>query len=143
MTTQTTRIVAPDELEQFLAGRPSLLVHVASPEHYARAHIAGAVNVAPASLVCGIQPATGRLPDAPSLQALAAHIGYDPALTIVAYDDEGGGRPGEHCDCLPKMASNSTVVSSRSSGMVRDWTDPAQLLWPRPVQVVPQQTDTG
>ena len=71
-----------------------LFVHVAEPQAFYDAHIPDAVHVAPGELVCGIPPATGRLPSEAQLNDLFARIGYDPARRIIAYDDEGGGWAG-------------------------------------------------
>ena len=71
-----------------------LIVDVCAPERFARAHIPGAVHVAPAELVAGTLPATGRMPDRDSLAALFSRLGLTPATTVVACDDEGGGWAG-------------------------------------------------
>ena len=61
---------------------------------YRAARVPGAVLVEPRELVCGIPPATGRLPGLERLTALFSRIGYRPDLDIVACDDEGGGWAG-------------------------------------------------
>ena len=88
-------ILEPAELAARLEqSSDTLLIHVASADAYAAAHIAGAVHVAPGELVSGIRPATGQLPDDARLEALFSRIGYRPDATIVVYDDEGGGWAG-------------------------------------------------
>ncbi|MGA1370261.1 MAG: rhodanese-like domain-containing protein [Pseudomonadales bacterium] len=84
------------EPEQLLAGFPAdrLVVHVASAEAYAAAHVPGAVLVEPGELVAGTPPAPGRLPTLERLTALFGRIGYQPDREIVVYDDEGGGWAG-------------------------------------------------
>ena len=67
---------------------------MAEPASYMAAHVPGAVLVEPRELVCGIPPATGRLPGMEQLTALFSRIGYRPDLDIVACDDEGGGWAG-------------------------------------------------
>jgi thiosulfate/3-mercaptopyruvate sulfurtransferase len=71
-----------------------LLVHVAQADHYAAAHIDGARLVTPAELVCGIPPASGRLPERAQIESMLGRIGYRPDIEIVVYDDEGGGWAG-------------------------------------------------
>ncbi len=71
-----------------------LVVHVAEASAFAAGHIPGSVHVAPAELVGGAPPATGRLPDLERLNELFGRLGYRPELEIVAYDDEGGGWAG-------------------------------------------------
>ena len=71
-----------------------LLVQVAEPASFRAAHVPGAVLVEPRDLVCGIPPATGRLPPHAQLSALFSRIGYRRNMEIVACDDEGGGWAG-------------------------------------------------
>lgn len=82
------------EAGEFEPGAEVLLVHVAEPAAFAVGHVPGAVHVAPAELICGVPPATGRLPSKERLNALFSRLGYRPDLDICAYDDEGGGWAG-------------------------------------------------
>lgn len=84
-------LVEPHEVDP---NDDQLIVHVAEPQAFDHAHIPNAVHVAPGELVCGIPPATGRLPSEAQLNALFARIGYHPERRIIAYDDEGGGWAG-------------------------------------------------
>jgi thiosulfate/3-mercaptopyruvate sulfurtransferase len=89
------RLLEPEQLDaEYGSDARALLVHVASAPAYATGHIAGAVHVAPAELVSGEKPATGKLPERGRLEALFARIGYRPDARIVVYDDEGGGWAG-------------------------------------------------
>lgn len=87
-------IVEPDRLEDVLGHVELMLVDVSQPRTYSEVHIPGAVHVNPAELVCGIQPATGKLPSREQLNQLFSRIGYSPDKHIVVYDDEGGGWAG-------------------------------------------------
>ena len=82
------------EAEAFEPESSLLMVYVAEAPVFAAGHIPGSVHVAPAELVGGIAPATGRLPDPARLNGLFGRLGYRPDLNIVAYDDEGGGWAG-------------------------------------------------
>jgi thiosulfate/3-mercaptopyruvate sulfurtransferase len=87
------RLLEPEQLAR--ATRQNLLlIHVGDAAAYHQAHLPGAVLVEPRSMVSGIPPAPGRLPDQARLEALFAGIGYRPDQHIVAYDDEGGGWAG-------------------------------------------------
>jgi thiosulfate/3-mercaptopyruvate sulfurtransferase len=78
-----------------VAGDPGiLLIHVAEPAAYQRAHLPGAQPVTPRALVSGTPPAPGRLPDQARLEALFSGLGYRPEQHVVVYDDEGGGWAG-------------------------------------------------
>ena len=87
-------ILEPQDLQQMLESNTVCLIQVTSNAVFSQAHIQGAIGVEPQELVCGIPPATGRLPDRDHLQMLFARIGYRPDLNYVLYDDEGGGWAG-------------------------------------------------
>ncbi|MYA17589.1 MAG: hypothetical protein F4Z28_12940, partial [Gammaproteobacteria bacterium] len=74
--------------------RALLVAQVTSPGAYAAGHVPGAVHIAPADLVSGIPPATGRLPDAGALTTLFRRIGYTHDMEVISLDDEGGGWAG-------------------------------------------------
>ncbi len=88
---QQARLIEAGDLKLDEAG---LIVQVVEPASYRAAHLPGAILVEPRELVCGIAPATGRLPGQEQLTALFSRIGYRPDLDIVACDDEGGGWAG-------------------------------------------------
>jgi thiosulfate/3-mercaptopyruvate sulfurtransferase len=91
-------VIEPEALTARLANKSMddklLLVQVTSAQVYEQAHIAGAVLVTPQALVCGVAPATGKLPEKPALDQLFSSIGYRGDEHIVVYDDEGGGWAG-------------------------------------------------
>ncbi len=88
------RIIEANELLKLPPDPDRLLVQVTSPEVYANAHLPGAVLVTPPELVCGVPPATGKLPSPDQLTQLFTRLGYREDLEIVVYDDEGGGWAG-------------------------------------------------
>ena len=87
-------IIEPETLSGVLTDPQLLIIDVSQPATYDQAHVPGAIHVAPSELVCGIPPATGKLPTADTLTALFSRIGYTPDKHIVVYDDEGGGWAG-------------------------------------------------
>ena len=90
-----TAVELADRLARPERDRRTLLVaQVTSPSAYAAGHVPGAVHVAPAELVSGIPPATGRLPDAGALTTLFRRIGYTHGMEVITLDDEGGGWAG-------------------------------------------------
>ena len=99
MESNVSLIEATDLAEE----RDLLLVQVTSHEVFLQARLPGAVLVTPQELVCGIPPATGKLPDREQLVTLLNRIGYTPQSNVVVYDDEGGGwagRFGWTLDCI-------------------------------------------
>lgn len=71
-----------------------MIIDLGHPDRYRQGHIPNAIYVPPNALVCGIAPATGKLPSIAQLEQLFSHIGLTPEKHIVVYDDEGGGWAG-------------------------------------------------
>ncbi len=86
-------VIEPEDLRTRLDTDTALLViDLCTAEHYTQAHIPGAVHVDYRHLVTGQQPTPGQIPDDDRLTGLLSSVGATPATTIVAYDDEGGGK---------------------------------------------------
>ena len=86
-------VLEPDAVAD-LPKTDTLLVQVTSRALFEQAHIPGAVLIEPAELVCGIPPASGKLPSAAQIAATLSRVGYQPEQRIIAFDDEGGGWAG-------------------------------------------------
>jgi thiosulfate/3-mercaptopyruvate sulfurtransferase len=87
-------IISPETFSPHLDDSDLLIIDICREENYLAGHIPGAIHVAPANLVAGVKPATGKLPGIEHLNALFSAIGYSPDKHIVVYDDEGGGWAG-------------------------------------------------
>lgn len=86
-------VLEPDVVADLPEG-DTLLVQITSRALYEQAHIPGSVLVEPSELVCGIPPATGKLPSLSEIEATLTRIGYQPDQKVIAFDDEGGGWAG-------------------------------------------------
>ena len=91
--TAAPALISPTELADRLDD-DLLIVQVTPRAVYEAVHVPGAVNVEPRDLVCGIPPATGRLPDREQLATVFRRIGYSHGAEVVTLDDEGGGWAG-------------------------------------------------
>ena len=89
-------VLEPDAVADSLT-TDTLLVQVTSSALFEQAHIPSAVLIEPGELVCGIPPASGKLPSAAQISATLSRIGYQPQQRIIAFDDEGGGWAGRLC----------------------------------------------
>ena len=89
-------VLEPDAVAD-LPETDTLLVQVTSSALFEQAHIPGAVLIEPGELVCGIPPASGKIPSAAQISATLSRIGYQPQQRIIAFDDEGGGWAGRLC----------------------------------------------
>jgi thiosulfate/3-mercaptopyruvate sulfurtransferase len=85
-------IVEPEQLEKQLGTREMLIVDLCKPEIYARSHIPGAVHLEYRYLVAPQPPAMGCLPSEAQLTQVLSALGLSNSTSVVAYDDEGGGR---------------------------------------------------
>ncbi len=87
-------LIEPEQLEAHLNDSKLLILDVGSEQEYELNHIPGAVYVSPRELICGIPPATGRLPSQQQLNDLFSRLGITPETHVVCYDNEGGGWAG-------------------------------------------------
>jgi thiosulfate/3-mercaptopyruvate sulfurtransferase len=87
-------LVEPEQLEQQLDNPDLFILDVSSATSYAQGHVPAAIHLPPQHLVCGVQPATGKLPSNDQLKAVFSQIGLKPSHHVVVYDDEGGGWAG-------------------------------------------------
>ncbi len=93
-TSTPALLLTAEQLHQQLGTENLLIVDVSSAASYGQSHIPGAIHVPPSSLVCGVKPATGKLPSSKHLEQLFAGIGLTGDKHLVVYDDEGGGWAG-------------------------------------------------
>lgn len=86
-------VIEPLALARWLeSGQPVQLIGLCHQTGYS---LPGALMVSPRSLVAGVPPATGKLPNTDQLQALFSQLGYTGRdQPVVVYDDEGGGWAG-------------------------------------------------
>lgn len=87
-------VIEPSELGSFLQREDLIVIDLCNLQLYQQIHVPGAINVQPQQLVCGIQPATGKLPAPEQLEQLLGQLGYTGKEHFVVYDDEGGGWAG-------------------------------------------------
>lgn len=87
-------IVEASTLEPLLPTAELLLIAVCQAKVFKQQHIPGSVLIEPSELVCGIKPATGKLPDVEQLSAVFSRAGLSHDTHVIAYDDEGGGWAG-------------------------------------------------
>jgi len=85
-------LLEPEHLERCLTAAGLLIVDMRSPELYVRGHIPGAIQLNYASLIQAVPPAMGLMAGLDQLSMIFSTIGLAPDRTVVAYDDEGGGR---------------------------------------------------
>ena len=109
-------LIEPESLQAALGHDDLLLIDLCRDEIYAQSHLPGAVHISPSELVCGIQPAVGKLPAKAQLEALFSRIGYSPDKHIVAYDDEGGGWAGRFIWTLDVIGH--TAYSVLNGGLI-------------------------
>ncbi len=83
-------LIGPDQLEKIKTDKNLVLVDLQSAEHYARAHIPGAVNLDYARIVVTEGQAGGLLPSAEIFALVARELGICSDSHLVAYDAEGG-----------------------------------------------------
>lgn len=110
-------LLEPGELGS-LPGEKLLIVDLRKREDYEKEHIPGAVHLDTKSLVCGIKPAPGKLPDTKLIGASLSAIGLRKDHHVVGYDDEGGGWAGRLLWTLDVIGHPRTSVLN---GGIEGW----------------------
>lgn len=127
-------IIEPSTLEAALGDDSLLIVDVSQASTYEQVHVPGAVHINPSELVCGVPPASGKLPEKAALEALFSRIGYSPDKHIVVYDDEGGGWAGRFIWTLDIIGHTHY---SYLDGGIHAWAKEGHPVESEPVQVEP------
>lgn len=87
-------LLSPQQMLAVLERPDLLILDTSSADSYRQGHLPGAIHLPPSSLVCGVPPATGKLPDIDRLTALFRGVGLTDDKHVVVYDDEGSGWAG-------------------------------------------------
>ncbi len=92
MTTERNVLIEPDELESLRDREGLLIVDLCKREVHLQGHVPTAVHLEYRALIGGEKPAPGLLPPPDRLAETLSLIGLTPDHTVIAYDDEGGGK---------------------------------------------------
>lgn len=87
-------ILDPVALKQLPPHENLLLIAVCQERVFDACHIPGSLLIRPSELMCGIKPATGKLPTANQLSEVFSRVGLREDSHVIVYDDEGGGWAG-------------------------------------------------
>jgi thiosulfate/3-mercaptopyruvate sulfurtransferase len=87
-------IVQADQLAAQLDTPDLLIIGVCSQAVFDAGHIPGSRLIQPSELICGIEPAVGKIPNENALTDLFSRTGLSDSSHVVVYDDEGGGWAG-------------------------------------------------
>ena len=85
-------VIEPKQLEELLNDESLIIVDLCKPETYVQAHIPGAIYLDYKQLVAVKPPTMGLLPSEEMLENITSLMGLTDDKTVVAYDDEGGGK---------------------------------------------------
>lgn len=129
-------LLQPADLAAVLDNPDLLIIDVCQPQVWQQMHIPGAVHINPGELVCGIPPASGKMPPLAQVSAWLSRIGYSPDKHIVAYDDEGGGWAGR---LLWQLEVLGHTRYSLLDGGLHSWSKEGHPVTPEIRAVTPTQ----
>jgi thiosulfate/3-mercaptopyruvate sulfurtransferase len=118
-------LIEPDALAARLSDPELMVLDMRAPEHFARGHIPGALDVNYADFVTAQPPAMGMLPDMHKLGEVLSELGLRRETPVVVYDDEGGGRASRVIWTLHALGHRA---ASLLNGGFQAWTGSGQLL---------------
>ncbi|MDX1606388.1 MAG: sulfurtransferase [Candidatus Competibacterales bacterium] len=127
-------LIESQALRERLDDPALLLVDLRSPEAYAQGHVPGARNLGYGALIRSEPPVGGLLPDLGELSRALSAIGLTPGHTVVAYDDEGGGRAGRLLWTLDALGHERGRLLN---GGIHAWMGDELPLTRKPVPVAP------
>lgn len=87
-------IITAEELNARMGEDDLVIVDLSQPESYIRGHLAAARYFEYGRAVGAAKPVMGLLPEPAAFGEELARCGITPESTVIAYDDEGGGRAG-------------------------------------------------
>jgi len=111
-------IVEPTRLNELLGSDELVIVDLGRPETYAQAHIPGAVRMEYSALLRGGRPAPGHLPGPDAFSDTLSEAGITPGHTVVAYDDEGGGKA---CRLIWNLHAAGHMRAAVLNGGIHAW----------------------
>ncbi len=112
-------VVEPPRLAARIEDPAVIVLDLRAPELFAAGHVPGALNTDYSSFVAARPPAMGLLPDLHRLSEVFAELGVRYDTTVVAYDDEGGGRASRVVWTLHALGHRKASVLN---GGISAWT---------------------
>ncbi|MGA8260427.1 MAG: sulfurtransferase [Arenicellales bacterium] len=131
-------VIEPTALQAFLGRDDLVVVDLGKPETYAQAHVPGAVRMEYGSLVRGDRPAPGHLPDPDAFSRALSEAGITRSHTVVAYDEEGGGKA---CRLVWNLHTAGHFRASILDGGIHAWAAEGLPVSTEPV--TPRRSDYG
>lgn len=86
-------LIEPEQLESIIKEDSSVvIVDLCKESIYAQSHVPGAIHIEYSQIITSVKPAMGLIPNKDHLATLMSQAGIQNDDTIIAYDDEGGGK---------------------------------------------------
>jgi len=134
ITTTPGLLIQPEQLLPLLGDSRYLIIDVSSDDNYQRGHVPGSVHISPSQLLCGIKPATGKIPTMDQLASLFSAIGLRDDKHVIVLDDEGGGWAGRLIWTLDVLGHKQ--YSYLDGGLVA-WTNEGFPITTEPTPLTP------
>jgi len=113
-------VLEPKQLEERLHDESLIIIDLCKPDNYAQAHIPGALYIDYKQIIAANPPVMGLLPSEESLRNLTSQIGLTNDKTVVAYDDEGGGKAARFLWTLHAMGFHNCALLN---GGIHAWAN--------------------
>lgn len=92
MTAELPLVIEPEALKNIQPDPQLRLIDLSTHHQYVQAHIPGALFLDYAHIVGMNRPFTGLLPETEAFEHILNSLGINADTTVVAYDEEGGGK---------------------------------------------------
>ena len=92
MSNRLPLLIEPEQLTSRKDDSDVVIVDLCKASIYEQSHVPGAIHIEYPYIVTTKPPIMGLVPEADQLKKVMSHSGIKPGDTVVAYDDEGGGK---------------------------------------------------
>lgn len=92
MSNRLPLLIEPEQLTSKKNDSDVVIVDLCKADIYKQSHVPGAIHIEYPHIVTARSPVMGLVPNADQLQNVMSQSGIKPSDTVIAYDDEGGGK---------------------------------------------------
>ena len=103
-------LIEPEQLAAVADNADIIIVDFCKESTYTQAHVPGAIHIEYSQIVASSKPVMGLVPDEKHLTETMSRAGIKPGDTIVAYDDEGGGKAARFLYTLDIIGHNNYAL---------------------------------
>lgn len=127
-------LIEPEQLASIKDDSNIVVVDLCKESIYNQSHIPGAIHIEYAQIVASKKPVMGLVPDEQHLSSIMSQAGIQNNDTVIAYDDEGGGKAARFLYTLDIIGHKNFALLN---GGLHAWANEAYPLESTPNKKTP------